>query len=35
VKLAGDWATAYAKAREAGFRGLGDAEEAYFEVRLA
>lgn len=34
VKLAGDWVAAYAKAKEAGFRGLGDADEAYFEVRL-
>lgn len=35
VKLAGDWATAYAKAKDAGFRGLGDSNEAFFEVRLA
>lgn len=34
VKLASDWATAYAKAKEAGFRGLGESEEAYFAVRL-
>ncbi|MGJ7542306.1 hypothetical protein [Variovorax sp. LT1R16] len=35
VKLVGNWATAYAKAMSAGFRGLGDADAAYFEVRLA
>jgi hypothetical protein len=29
VKLADDWATAYARAKAAGFRGFGDAEEAY------
>lgn len=34
VKLAGDWVSAYAKAREAGFRGLGSSDEAYFGVRL-
>lgn len=34
VKRADDWATAHTKAKEAGLRGLGDADEAYFEVRL-
>lgn len=35
VNLAGDWAIAYDKAKEAGFRGLGDANGAHFDVRLA
>lgn len=35
LKLAGDWATSYAEAKEAGFRGLGDSDEAHFEVQLA
>ena len=35
VKLASDWATTNAKAKEAGLRGLGDGDQAYFEVRLA
>jgi hypothetical protein len=34
IRLAVEWAEVYARAREAGFRGLGDADEAYFEVRL-
>jgi hypothetical protein len=33
--LAADWESAYANAKEEGFRGLGYADEAYFEVRLA
>lgn len=32
--LAGEWAKAYEIAKTAGFSGLGDADEAYFEVRL-
>lgn len=34
-RLAKDYAVAYDAARTAGFRDLGDVQEAYFEVRLA
>jgi hypothetical protein len=33
IALAKRWAKAYDAARTAGFRDLGDAQEAYFEVR--
>lgn len=33
IALAKRWAKAYDAARTAGFRDLGDADEAYFEVR--
>ena len=33
--LANAWPKAYELAKTAGFRGLGDADEAYFEVRPA
>lgn len=33
-RLASAYAAAYESARTAGFRDLGDAQEAYFEVRL-
>lgn len=35
VGLASEYQAAYEVARTAGFRDLGDAQEAYFEVRLA
>ena len=35
IGLASDYAAAYDAARTAGFRELGDVQEAYFEVRLA
>lgn len=35
ISRAGDWQKAYDLAKTAGFRGLGDADEAHFEVRLA
>ena len=35
ASLATSWQKAYGKALEAGFRSLGQAEEAYFEVRIA
>jgi hypothetical protein len=34
IGLAADWAKAYDAAKTAGFRDLGDTDEAYFEVRL-
>lgn len=34
IGLAGDWQKAYELPKTAGFRGLGDADEAYFAVRL-
>jgi hypothetical protein len=33
VALAASWAKAYDAAKTAGFRALGEADEAYFEVR--
>ena len=34
-KLASSWLKAFSKAQEEGFRSLGAAEEAYFDVRIA
>ena len=34
IALAANWAKAYDAAKTAGFRALGEADEAYFEVRL-
>lgn len=34
IALASAWPKAYEKAKMAGFRDLGGADEAYFEVRL-
>ena len=34
-RLASDYAAAYDAARTAGFRDLGDVQEAFFDVRLA
>ena len=34
VALAGTWQKAYEAAKLAGFRDLGESQEAYFEVRL-
>ena len=34
VALAGAWQKAYEAAKLAGFRDLGESQEAYFEVRL-
>ncbi|HWV09799.1 MAG TPA: hypothetical protein VN156_09675 [Pseudomonas sp.] len=34
-RLASSYAAAYEAARTAGFRDLGDVQEAYFDVRLA
>lgn len=33
IGLAAQWAKAYEAAKTAGFRALGEADEAYFEVR--
>ena len=33
IALAANWAKAYEAAKTAGFRALGEADEAYFEVR--
>lgn len=33
IALAGRWAKAYDAAKTAGFRALGEADEAYFEIR--
>ena len=35
LALAATWAKAYEAAKTAGFRALGEADEAYFEIRLA
>lgn len=35
IKLATRWSAAFDKARQAGMRDLGDAQESYFEVRAA
>ena len=32
VRRAAEWAQAYEKARAAGFRGLGDPADAYFQI---
>ncbi|MET3378610.1 hypothetical protein [Variovorax paradoxus] len=34
LALAATWAKAYETAKTAGFRALGEADEAYFEIRL-
>jgi hypothetical protein len=34
MSLAAAWAKAYEAAKTAGFRALGEADEAYFEVRI-
>lgn len=34
LALAGTWAKAYDAAKTAGFRALGEADEAYFEIRI-
>jgi hypothetical protein len=34
LALAATWAKAYEAAKTAGFRALGEADEAYFEIRL-
>ena len=34
IALAASWAKAYEAAKTAGFRALGEADEAYFEVRV-
>jgi hypothetical protein len=34
LALAATWAKAYETAKSAGFRALGEADEAYFEIRL-
>lgn len=34
IGLAANWAKAYDAAKTAGFRALGEADEAYFEIRI-
>lgn len=34
IALAAAWAKAYDSAKTAGFRALGEADEAYFEIRI-
>lgn len=34
IALAATWAKAYDAAKTAGFRALGEADEAYFEIRI-
>jgi hypothetical protein len=34
LALAATWAKAYESAKTAGFRALGEADEAYFEIRI-
>ncbi|MFM9922543.1 hypothetical protein VLK31_06080 [Variovorax sp. H27-G14] len=34
IALAAAWAKAYESAKTAGFRALGEADEAYFEIRI-